>query len=213
MNYSVQSILGIFTIDKGQIKILLAHKPSGSYKGYWMLPTAHLIGSLDENVEKMIAGLGLPSMYYTQNKTYAGIELDDKKEVIGISYLCLIDNITYNFKSVKNDDIELEWFDINTVPKTAYDHGVIIKDLYDSFKSKIVNSNILKILFPSDFTLPEVQKIYEMVLNTKLDRRNFRKKLINLGYIVDTGDINEGYTGRPAKLYRFNDEIEERKLF
>ena len=78
---------------------------------------------------------------------------------------------------------------------------------------RIINSNILKILFPSDFALPELQKIYESVLNIKIDRRNFRKKLINLGYIIPTGELNEGYTGRPAKLYRFNEEKEERNLF
>ena len=77
----------------------------------------------------------------------------------------------------------------------------------------MINSNILKILFRSDFTLPELQRGYEQVLNTEIDRRNFRKKLVNLGYVIDTGDVNEGYMGRPAKLYRFNDELEERNLF
>ena len=111
------------------------------------------------------------------------------------------------------EDIELEWFDINSVPKTAYDYEIIIHELYQYFKSRIINSSILRILFPSDFTLPELQKIYEQVLDKKLDRRNFRKKLMNLGYIDDTGDINEGFTGRPAKLYRFKEEIEEKNLF
>ncbi len=213
MNYSVQTLLGVFTIDKGKIKVLLVHKKSEPYRGYWMLPTEFLTDSLEGNVERTINDIGLPNLFYTQNKTYANIELDTKKEVIGISYLGLIDSITCYLKSTKVDGVELEWFDINSIPKTAYDHEMIIKDLYDSFKKRIVNSNILKILFPSDFTLPEIQKIYETVLETKLDRRNFRKKLINLGYIIDTGDINEGYTGRPAKLYRFKEEIEERKLF
>ena len=80
-------------------------------------------------------------------------------------------------------------------------------------KKRIIDSNILKILFPSDFTLPELQNVYEHILGIKLDRRNFRKKLINLGYVTDTGDVNEGYMGRPAKLYRFNEEIESRNLF
>ena len=75
------------------------------------------------------------------------------------------------------------------------------------------NSNILKILFPSDFTLPELQRLYEQILGKKLDRRNFRKKFINLGLIEDTGDKNEGAAGRPAKLYRLKEQIEERNLF
>ena len=71
----------------------------------------------------------------------------------------------------------------------------------------------MRILFPSDFTLPELQKVYEQILNIKIDRRNFRKKLINLEYVVYTGDVNEGYMGRPAKLYRFNEELKERDIF
>ena len=72
---------------------------------------------------------------------------------------------------------------------------------------------MLKNLFPSDFTLPEIQKVYEQILNKKLDRRNFRKKFINLGLVTDTGDKNSGGNGRPGKLYRFNDDLKERDLF
>ena len=84
-----------------------------------------------------------------------------------------------------------------------------IKYLY----SKIINSNILKILFPSDFTLPELQKVYEQVLDKPLDRRNFRKKFIALDLVEDTLEKNTGFNGRPAKLYRFKDDIKERNLF
>lgn len=214
MNNYVQTLIGIFTIDKGKIKVLLTRKKTDPYKGYWILPNNLLDEeNLDENIKNIIFDLGLPDMFYQQSKAYSNLELDQDKRIIAISYIGLIDITTYTFKKEKLEDVELEFFDINTIPKTAYEHEVIIKELYDYFKSRIINSNILKILFPSDFTLPELQKIYEQVLNTKLDRRNFRKKLINLGYIVDTGDINEGYTGRPAKLYRFKEEVEERNLF
>lgn len=213
-NYLVQTLIGIFTIDKGKIKILLMRKKTDPYKGYWILPGNFLKDEpLEVNVEDSISNIGLPNLFYQQAKTYNNIELDQDKKVLSISYIGLIDNITCALKSIKIDGIDLEWFDVNSIPKTAFDQNLVISDLYSYFKSRIVNSNILKILFPSDFTLPELQKIYEQVLNTKLDRRNFRKKLINLGYIIDTGDINEGYTGRPAKLYRFKEELEEKNLF
>lgn len=213
-NHFIETLIGIFTIDKGKIKVLLIRKKNDPYKGYWVLPGSFLNEeTLEENVEDVIEKIGLPKLYYQQTKTYSNLELDQDKRIIASSYIGLIDNLTYTLKSKKIDGVELEWFDINSIPKIAFEQDVVIKDLYNYFKSRIVNSNILKILFPSDFTLPELQKIYEQVLNTKLDRRNFRKKLINLGYIIDTGDINEGYTGRPAKLYRFKDETEERNLF
>lgn len=214
MKYYIETLIGVFTIDKGKIKVLLMRKKDNPYKGYWILPGANLKdGSLEDNITNYMHSIGLPNMYIKQTKTYSGIELAYDEKVIATSYIGLIDNITYVLKIEKKDDVELEWFDVNSIPKTAFDHHIIIDELYNYFKKQIVNSNILRILFPSDFTLPELQRIYEQVLNAELDRRNFRKKLMNLGYIVDTGDINEGYTGRPAKLYRFKDEIEERNLF
>ena len=80
-------------------------------------------------------------------------------------------------------------------------------------KRKIVNINILKILFPSDFTLPEIQKVYEQILGKTFDRRNFRKKFIALDLLEDTNEKNIGFNGRPAKLYRFKDNIKQVDLF
>ena len=92
-------------------------------------------------------------------------------------------------------------------------HEMILNKNIKYLYSKIINSNILKILFPSDFTLPELQKVYEQVLDKPLDRRNFRKKFIALDLVEDTLEKNTGFNGRPAKLYRFKDDIKERNLF
>ena len=215
-NQLLETLIGIFTIDKGKIKILLMRKKDNPYKGYWILPGSIL--SVDETLEDNITDvvcdkLGLPSLYIEQCYTFSNLNRNPDDRVIATTFIGLIDNITLVLKRQEREEIELEWFDINSIPKTGYDHEKIINKLLDYFKKRIINSNILKILFPSDFTLPELQKVYEQILNIEMDRRNFRKKLINLGYVIDTGDINEGFMGRPAKLYRFNDEIEERNLF
>lgn len=214
-NLMIETLIGVFTIEKGKIKILLVRKKNEPYKGYWILPGGMVKNteSLEDNVASVVVyKLGIPNLYIEQCYTFSDIarNLDDR--IIATSYMGLINNITLKLKQ-QPTNIEFEWFDINSIPKTAYDHEKIINKLILTFKSKIVNSNVLKILFPSDFTLPELQKIYEQVLNVKLDRRNFRKKLMNLGYIEDTGDVNEGSAGRPAKLYRFKEEIEETNLF
>ena len=71
----------------------------------------------------------------------------------------------------------------------------------------------MKVLYPSDFTLPEIQKLYEQILGKELDRRNFRKKLLNLDLIEPTGDKNIGFNGRPAILYKFKDDIDDLKVY
>lgn len=212
----VETLIGIFTIDKGKIKILMMRKKTEPYKGYWILPGEILNKkeTLEDNITDVVCDkLGLPTMYIEQCTTFSSLNRHLDNRVLATSFIGLIDNITLVLKKQERDDIELEWFDINSIPKTGYDHDKIISKLIEYFKKRIIDSNILKILFPSDFTLPELQKVYEQILNVSIDRRNFRKKLINLGYIIDTRDVNEGYMGRPAKLYRFNDELESRNLF
>ena len=215
-NQLLETLIGIFTVDKGKIKILLMHKKTEPYKGYWVLPGSLLSNNetLEDNITDVVCEtLGLPTMYIEQCYTFSNLNRDPDNRVVATAFIGLIDNITLVLKKQERDEIELAWFEINSIPKTGYDHDKIINKLVEYLKKRMINSNILKILFPSDFTLPELQKVYEQVLNTEIDRRNFRKKLVNLGYVIDTGDVNEGYMGRPAKLYRFNDELEERNLF
>ena len=215
-NQLLETLIGIFTVDKGKIKVLLMHKKTEPYKGYWILPGSILNSdeTLEDNVTDVVCDkLGLPTMYIEQCYTFSNLNRDPDNRVVATSFIGLIDNITLVLKRQEKDDVELSWFDINSIQKMGYDHEKILNKLLDYFRKRITNSNILKILFPSDFTLPELQKVYEDVLNIKMDRRNFRKKMINLGYVIDTGDVNEGYMGRPAKLYRFNEEIEERNIF
>lgn len=215
-NQLLETLIGVFTVDKGKIKVMLMHKKTDPYKGYWILPGAILESdeTLEDNVTDVVCDkLGLPTMYIEQCYTFSNLNRDPDNRVVATSYIGLIDNITLVLKRQEREEIELSWFDINSIPKMGYDHEKILNKLLDYFRKRIINSNILKILFPSDFTLPELQKVYEDVLDIKMDRRNFRKKMLNLGYVIDTGDVNEGYMGRPAKLYRFNDEIEERNIF
>ncbi len=212
----IETLIGIFTVDKGKIKILLMRKKTEPYKGYWVLPGSLLSNkeTLEDNITEVVCDkLGLPTMYIEQCYTFSNLKRDPDNRIVATTFIGLIDNITLVLKREEKDDIELSWFDINSIPKTGYDHDKIITKLIEYFRKRIIDSNILKLLFPSDFTLPELQKVYEQILNIKIDRRNFRKKLVNLGYVIDTGDVNEGYMGRPAKLYRFNEEIEERNIF
>lgn len=212
----LETLIGIFSVNKGKIKILLMRKKDDPYKGHWILPGSilNVNETLEDNVNSVInVKLGLPSMYIEQCYTFSELNRNQDARILATSYIGLIDNITLVLKKQDREGIELEWFDINSIPKTAYDHDQIIAKLVEYLRKRITNSNILRILFPSDFTLPELQKVYEQILNIKIDRRNFRKKLLNLDYVVYTGDVNEGYMGRPAKLYRFNEELKERNIF
>lgn len=216
MKNELEVILNIFTIEKGKIKILLLRKKTEPYKGYWVLPNEKL--STEETLEEksdvvLDEQTGLSNVYLEQIKTFSALNRYPDKRIIGTSFLGLVDSVSIEIKREERLKIESEWFSIDAIPKLGYDHEEIIRNSIDYLRRKIVSTNVLKKLFPSDFTLPEIQKVYEQILGKQLDRRNFRKKFINLGLIEDTGYKNEGMNGRPAKLYKFREDIKERELF
>lgn len=215
-NYVVlETLINIFTVDKGKLKILLARKQQDPYKGYWELPGNIL--NKNETLEEIVKTtlketIDLSDVYIEQDYTFSDTNRNPNNRVIATSYVALIDNKFMEIKSEKLDQ-DIKWFSIDEIPKMAYDHKEIIEKAQELLKTKLVNTNVLKSLFPSDFTLPELQSIYESILNVKLDRRNFRKKFISLGLIEDTGYNNLGGSGRPAKLYKFKEKIKEINLF
>jgi len=217
-NYTniLESLISIFTIDRGAVRVLLLRKRSEPYRGYWILPGN--IVSKNETIEKNILNavdkkLGLKDVYYEQCGVFSNLNRDPEERIVAVSYIGLIDSFSALFKREDRYEYETAWFKINDIPKMAYDHSEILKNNINFLRSKIVHSNVLKSLFPSDFTLPELQRTYEQILGMTLDRRNFRKKFINLGLIEDTGDKNKSGNGRPAKLYSFKEDVKERILF
>ena len=212
----LESLINIFTVEKGNLTVLLMKKPTDPYKGYWILPNSLVSNdeTIEENVSKVVDGkLNLNNIYLEQNHVFSNLDRDADERVVGVSFIGLVDYLSVNLKMEEIQGIEFEWFNITDIPKMGYDHEKVVKDSIKFLRKLLVNSKILKHLFPSDFTLPEIQKVYEQILGRPLDRRNFRKKFINLGLVTDTGYKNEGSNGRPGKLYRFNDEIKERDLF
>ena len=215
VNYN-ETLISIFSVFDGELKVLLLRKKTEPYKGYWILPGNLL--RCDETIENNITDAvydltGLTNVYIEQTYSFSALDRNPDYRLIAISHIGLVDSTTVEIKREERENVESEWFKITDLPKLAFDHEMILNKNIKYLYSKIINSNILKILFPSDFTLPELQKVYEQVLDKPLDRINFRKKFIALDLVEDTLEKNTGFNGRPAKLYRFKDDIKERNLF
>ena len=118
-----------------------------------------------------------------------------------------------NSTNETNNTSNADWFPIDKIPGLGFDHEEILKEALLYLQSKIVTTDILKALFPNEFTIPEIQKTYEAILNKKFDRRNFRKKLLSLDLIEDTNKTGKFEGKKPAKLYKFKDTIESKKVF
>lgn len=216
--YSIilENLVSIFTVERGVLKVLLMRKKNDPYKGYWILPSSIITNkeTLEDSLYTIVQNrLGLPEIYLEQGHIFSGLDRDPDERVVGISYFGLIDYQRFMMKREEKKDIEFGLFDIDNIPKMGYDHEEVVRDSVKILRKKLLNCDVLKNLFPSDFTLPEIQRVYEQILGHSLDRRNFRKKFVNLGIVVDTGEKNTGGNGRPGKLYRLSENLKDRDLF
>lgn len=205
-NIGVHVITTLFTVDKGDVKILLVKRTNEPYKDYWALPGGAMYNNETLEVaakRELKEKTGLVNINVELSGVFDDVKRSNLQRMIGISFLGVInaEGIKLQKETLKTSNAD--FFPINSIPTLAYDHNKIIDKSILILKEKILNSNILKDLLPDEFTLPELQKVYEKLLNKELDRRNFRKKLLNDGIICDVKKDAIFNGKKPAKLYRF----------
>lgn len=210
----IEVLVNLFTIDNGQLKVLLIRKETEPFKGYWILPSNLLMTTetIEECAEATVLEFcGITNIYLKQCNVFSRIDRLPNDRIVANSLIGLIDKETLLLKKQKTS-YETVWFPVDEIPKMVYDHGDILKDAVCFLRTILNDTEVLKVLFPSDFTMPELQIVYEQILGKKLDRRNFRKKMLYYDLLEETGDKTANKMGRPAKLYRFKD-FDKKQLF
>lgn len=212
----IHVIASIFTVDHGVVKVLLIKRKNEPFKDHWAL-----VGGALYNNEDLMVGLkreikektGIENIDLHLVDVFGRVNRSPVMRMVAISYLGVIDiNAVEVLKNtVKTSDAS--WVDVCEVGNLAYDHEEIIASSFKALKDMILNSNILVNLFPNQFTLPEIQQVYEVILNMHFDRRNFRRKFLNLGLIEDTGEYTHFAGNKPAKLYHFKNNIGNIKVY
>ena len=195
----------IFTIKDDALQVLLIQMKKSPFEDMWAVPG----GLLDDNETarlgaQRILGMqtGVSSVYLEQLKTFDAVDRDPAGRVISIAYYALFPNndvelhTTDKYKSVK-------WWPVSNLPKLAYDHKQIIEAAVNRLSAKIQYTNIVWSLLPEEFTLTEIQHVYEVIMGRTLDKRNFRKRINELRMIKPTGKKRYGMAHRPAALYTF----------
>lgn len=202
----IHVIASIFTVQKGEIKVLLVKRKNEPFKGMWSL-----VGGALYNNETLLEGLqreifeksGLTDIKVYPSGIFDRVDRMPNMRMIAITYVGIIDSekVMVLKKTLKTEDSD--WVSIDKVKKLASDHNDILKKGLETLKELIVSSDILESLFPKGFTIPEVQKTYETILGKKFDRRNFRKKLLSLNLIEDANKYVVFEGKKPAKVYKF----------
>jgi len=196
----------VFGLDDEDLKVLLIKRGLEPYKGTWALPGGFI--RVDESVDdcakrELEEETGLKGVYLEQLATFGEPGRDPREHVVTVAYVALV-NLIEHPPTADTDADHAAWFSLEDLPALAFDHEIILEAAQERLKGKVRYQPIGFELLPEKFTLTELQKLYERILGTVIDKRNFRKKVQKLGVLEETDEIQQDVKHRAARLYRFD---------
>lgn len=200
---SVATDVVIFTIVEGVLKVLLIERGEEPFKASWALPGGFLreAESLDQCAAREVKEeVGISGLHMEQLYSFGAPLRDPRGRVISVSYMALLR--MQEKATAGSDAADARWYPVERLPKLAFDHRDIIHMAHDRLSSKAAYSSIALELMPREFTLAELQQAYEAIRGDAIDKRNFRKWVLGLEVIEETGTMRQGGAHRPAALYR-----------
>ena len=204
----------VFALDEEDLKVLLIQRDVPPFRGQWALPGGFV--RMDEDLEQAArrelreeTGVSLPDLYLEQLYTYGGVERDPRFRVVSVAYYALV-NLADHRVQAGTDAKGAAWFAAGDLPKLAFDHAEILATALRRLKGKVRYEPVGFELLPPKFTLTQLQKLYEIILERPLDKRNFRKKVLKLaeetGILVELDEVQQDVAHRAARLWRFDEE-------
>jgi 8-oxo-dGTP diphosphatase len=198
----------VFGYDEGELKVLLIQRGLEPFKGKWALPGGFV--RVDETLDnaarrELSEEAGLANVFLEQLYTFGAIHRDPRERVVSVAYYALVKMSDHRAQAA-TDAANAEWFPGSRVPKLAFDHAHIFAAALARLKSKVRYEPIGFELLPPKFTLSQLQHLYEAVLATELDKRNFRKKVLSFGLLIPLKETQMIGRHRPAQLFRFDTE-------
>ncbi len=195
----------VFGFDGVDLKILLIQRGFEPQKGRWSLMGGFVQPDEDcdeaaTRILKQLTGLG--GVYLEQLHTFCHPQRDPIERTISIAYFALIDINKYQQQLSK--DFQAAWFSLSKFPHLIFDHPVMVKMAREKLKYKAALHPILFELLPPKFTLPQLQGLYELIYDVKLDKRNFSRKVLSTGLITRQNDKDRESSKKGAFYYKIN---------
>ncbi len=206
----------LFGFDGGELKILLIERNEEPFKDWWALP-GNLVGedeSVDQSASRILHELtGLSDVYMEQYYTFGEVDRHPQGRVITVAYYAMLRlGGDKALKPLTTYAKKAQWINVHELPKLGFDHQHIFDKGLEKIKRRIKHLPIAFELLPEKFTLTQVQNVYELILGKKLDKRNFRKKILSFGVLKELDEKQKGVSFRAATLYKF-DKRKYAKLF
>ena len=200
-NIAVSVDCVIFCYENKELKVLLIKSDLAEFSGLFSL-----LGDLvrpDEDLDSASYRIlrektGLDNVYLEQVHTFGSISRHPSGRVITTAYYSLIDAGHHKFRLNHND---LQWHGMKSIKKLAFDHKMILDTCLSRLREQVMENPVIFNLLPEKFSLRELQELYEAILSTELDRRNFRKKIAIKDWLIDLNEMESDVPHRPGKLY------------
>ena len=215
-NQGIHVITSLFTVEQGVVKVLLVKRKNEPFYGEWVLTGGALYNneSLEDGAYRELKEKsGIDGVLIKPFGVFGRVDRSPLMRMVAVAFIGIIDSCRVSILRESRNTSDALWVPIDKIPKLGYDHNEIVLAAMEELKKDIVNSNILKSLFPDGVTLPELQKTYEAILGKKFDRRNFRKKILSLNLLEDTNKVGRFEGNRPAKIYQFRENMDEIDIF
>ncbi|MDH3316620.1 MAG: NUDIX hydrolase [Gammaproteobacteria bacterium] len=194
----------VFTLRDDKLKLLLVRRRSDPFKGMWALPGGYVQVDEDLDHSAMRAledSTGVTGVYLEQLYTFGAPDRDPRDRAISIAYYALVPSERLQLRTA-GDTEAVGWFALEELEPLAFDHNEMVNVAHHRLSAKLAYSTIALQFMPEKFTLSDLQRVYERILNEKLDKRNFRKRVLALDQINQTQEVRRNGSHRPARLYR-----------
>ncbi len=198
----------IFQLNGSELEVLLTQRDAEPFKGEWALPGGYnaegqtTVEALTSVVKRKV-GVDIDTQlsYIEQLYTFDTVARDPRGHAVSVTYMGCGRAI-----EIGDGTQKAQFFPVDKLPSLAYDHAKIVEYARDRLSAKLTYTNAVSGLLEPKFTLSQLQTAYEAVMSRAIDKRNFRKKFLNLGLIHETPDTWREGAHRPAKLYAFNSQ-------
>lgn len=209
----------IFALVGDDLQVLLVNRQELPFKGMWAVPGSFV--RMSESLEDAAARAlrdetGVQDVYTEQLFTFGEPGRDPRTRVITVAYFALVPYRDVLLEDL-GDTAVTAWHSVFALPQLAFDHATILEYALQRLRYKLEYTSVGFQLLPDEFTLTELQKAYEIILEEQIDKRNFRRKILSAEILAETGNKKQDGEGRPAKLYRYRDdavaEVKTRRLF
>ena len=196
----------IFGFDGGSLKLLLTEREKEPFKNKWALPGGfvHMDETTDACAERILKEkAGVKNVFVEQLYTFSDPDRDPRERVVSVSYFALVNKHQYELVAGR-DTLKAEWFELTDLPKLAFDHSKIVKMAILRLKGKVSYQPIGFELLNEKFTLSQLQSLYEAILETPVDKRNFRKKIMSLGILKALDEKEKNVARKAAQYFSFD---------